>query len=858
MQEQEKLNVFISYSHKNQDEKVEFLTHLSPLKDLYPINIWEDQKIIPGEDYQKEINANIENSDIILLLISADYFNSDACKKEKDYAIRLKKQKNIWVIPVILSACAWQDDEEISSMLALPTDGQEISKFDDKNTAWMDVYTGLKRVIDKVLIIRKMKTSSEHSGFLENTELLSKSHTKKEKIILKDIFVFPEVSEYNYDESITHKKPKDIEQVMKKFYDYRKICIAGENQSGKTTICKKFWIYLREQNYVPIYVFDEEKSFQGKIENRIKKSFQKQYDTDINIDEIDKDKIVLLIDDFHFARDKNSIGLDLKSYCNQILIVDDIFNLNFRSEELTKSFKRFKLNEFTPSRRDALIRKWLQLTDGDPTTTSVNNDYADIDRTTELVNSALGKVLGKGIMPAYPFFILMLISIGETLSKPLEHEITSQGHCYQALIYNYLRKENVKNNEIDTYINFLTQLASYIYEKQELKLSPDNFDVFMNLYKDKYNLPVSEKVLLSNLHKTKIFSKDSIGNYSFCYSYIYFFFVAKYLANNLADNLGNSKDKIRTIISNLHKDDNAYIAAFVSHHSESIFLLNEIVKISSKLFQDYKPSKLDRQQLHFFDQQIDVITRASFPKYLTNPELERKDRLKVEDELEQDKNDKDMSDDPSQLILELRRGIKTVEVMGMIIKNRAGSLETQKLESIFESAMQVHLRLMTSFIEIIKKKETQQIVIDFIGNQIELLAKHQDKPLNSQEMHKLSRLIFWNLNFRFLYGFINKTIHSLGSSQLTKIIRSVCERENTPVSCLIMHGIFMWYNKNLQTDEIVNKVDSHNFSKVARAIAEHQIVNHCRLHQINYKDRQKIEEKLKIPKIHLLSGSSKK
>ncbi len=57
-------------------------------------------------------------------------------------------------------------------------------------------------------------------------------------------------------------------------------------------------------------------------------------------------------------------------------------------------------------------------------------------------------------MPAYPFFILTVINAYETFLKPLNEEITSQGYCYQALIYIYLKKQKVKNDEIDTYLNW--------------------------------------------------------------------------------------------------------------------------------------------------------------------------------------------------------------------------------------------------------------------------------------------------------------------------------------------------------------------------------------------------------------------
>ena len=83
-----------------------------------------------------------------------------------------------------------------------------------------------------------------------------------------------------------------------------------------------------------------------------------------------------------------------------------------------------------------MIKKWILLTDKkNDNIHNENEKYKNIDSTTELVNTALGKVIGKGIMPAYPFFILSVIITYDTVEKKLDQEITSQGYCYQALIY---------------------------------------------------------------------------------------------------------------------------------------------------------------------------------------------------------------------------------------------------------------------------------------------------------------------------------------------------------------------------------------------------------------------------------------
>ena len=136
-------------------------------------------------------------------------------------------------------------------------------------------------------------------------------------------------------------------------------------------------------------------------------------------------------------------------------------------------------------------------------------------------------------MPAYPFFILSSIVYYEAFERPFNQEITSEGYCYQALIYLYLRKQNVKNDEIDIYLTFLTEFAFYIYKENKLELSLSDFDLFMELYMEKYNLPIKRETLLKKL--TYIVSADNLNNYSFRYQYLYYFFVAKYLADHIED-----------------------------------------------------------------------------------------------------------------------------------------------------------------------------------------------------------------------------------------------------------------------------------------------------------------------------------
>ena len=121
--------------------------------------------------------------------------------------------------------------------------------------------------------------------------------------------------------------------------------------------------------------------------------------------------MVPILDDFHFAKNKEKHIQDLYSYRHQIIVVDDIFSLNFKDENLINSYSHFKIKEYIPSLRNHLIKKWAHLTDKKSGINHNENEiYKSIDMTTELVNTTLGKIIGSGIMPAYPFFILSVIS----------------------------------------------------------------------------------------------------------------------------------------------------------------------------------------------------------------------------------------------------------------------------------------------------------------------------------------------------------------------------------------------------------------------------------------------------------------
>ena len=839
------LKLFISYSHKDETLVSKFISHIVPLKHNGIIEEWYDRKIGAGSEFQKNIDNNLENADIICLMISDNFLSSTACMQEKNNALELRTTKGIKVIPLILSPCLWTECKDLSNLLAIPTDGRPLTSFSDQNEGWVDAITWIKKSCKPINQIKNLRIKELFTTFLNSTELLAKSHKEKETLSLNDIFVFPMLKHYDNEEN-SHKY--DSELFSAEILKYSKIIIAGENQSGKTTLCKVMYRIYRGLNYIPVYLEDDNK-YLGNPLYKIEKSFEEQYKDSV-FELIDKERLVPIVDNFHYAKHKEKYIEQYKIFPNQVLIVDDIFGLNIKNQTLIKEYHKFKIREFTALERNELIQKWIQIKENDKMQINTNHLQQSIDEKTELIENSLGIAFGKGVIPSYPFFILTLLAAHET-QKPLDSDITSQGYCYQALLYLYLRKEGVKNDQFDMYMNFLTELAFWIYDKNNNGLNQTELNDFLKYYKGKFNLPISIIEIQQVLFNVNICRFDTFNQYHFCYDYLYFFFIAKYLSEHIEE----KKRLINSILLNLHKDENAYITIFIAHHTKSDYILDELLLDAEILFEKYQPATLNKNELLLFDTRQEKIVKAVLPSYEHNATEERNKILKQKSDVEyrkQDETEKQETEDDqteTELGRNLRLSIKTVEVMGMILKNRSGSLDLQRLEYIFEQGLNVHLRILTYFLDLIQNEIHEQEIVDFLTKRInDIIEKDESgKEFDIEKIKKLAKDIYWNLNFGVLHGIITKSIHSLGSNNLLNVAQTISNNTNSPAIFIVNQGIKMWYDKNVRIDDIAKRIADKDFSLTAQNIMKLKIVEHCILHNIGYKKIQEIERKLHIP-----------
>jgi hypothetical protein len=149
------LEVFISYAHEDQALLKELEKHLATLRRQNIIASWYDGNITPGEEWNPQIMDHLNSAQIILLLVSADFINSDFCYGiEMEQALARQDASQARVIPIILRPVDWKGTP-FAKLQALPSGGKPVTRWPTHDDAFLDIVQGIRKAIDDLTNKRK-------------------------------------------------------------------------------------------------------------------------------------------------------------------------------------------------------------------------------------------------------------------------------------------------------------------------------------------------------------------------------------------------------------------------------------------------------------------------------------------------------------------------------------------------------------------------------------------------------------------------------------------------------------------------------------------------------------------------------
>ena len=142
------LCVFISYAHADEAIKQRLDAHLAPLRRMDKIASWDDGAIVPGDGWDDRIKQKLAEADIILLLITADFINSQYIwEVELRKALQRDAAGEATVIPIFCKACDFSG-MPFARLQGLPKNAAPIALAANMDEALTNVAVGIRRAVD--------------------------------------------------------------------------------------------------------------------------------------------------------------------------------------------------------------------------------------------------------------------------------------------------------------------------------------------------------------------------------------------------------------------------------------------------------------------------------------------------------------------------------------------------------------------------------------------------------------------------------------------------------------------------------------------------------------------------------------
>src|SRR2546421_520535 len=141
------IKIFFCYAHEDEALRNELEKQLRILQRQGLIVSWHDREIDAGEEWLSEIDMHLKTAQIILLLVSPDFMDSDYCYGvEMKRALERHEAREACVIPIILRPAHWED-APFSKLQVLPTDARPVTSWPNSDEAFFDVTKGIRKVV---------------------------------------------------------------------------------------------------------------------------------------------------------------------------------------------------------------------------------------------------------------------------------------------------------------------------------------------------------------------------------------------------------------------------------------------------------------------------------------------------------------------------------------------------------------------------------------------------------------------------------------------------------------------------------------------------------------------------------------
>ena len=693
--------------------------------------------------------------------------------------------------------------------------------------------------LHKARLSTRLVFSDSHLKYLEDPGL---NLFNQEPHGLSEFFVFPDLTERDFGERDFDFQVADIvksENVLRMIERHPNVLITGEEFSGKTALARMLCLSLYRGGRYPLLLTPTDRvPSDRRLRKVLDREIEKQYSLVVadSFWGVEKEQRVLIIDDFDLAA-RNQAGrarllLALDEFFEKIVVIgNDLAMVMAFLESQPPVFYRYskyKINPFGYINRNTLVERWLCLSpDSEPEKLALR--ISQVTRT-------LDGVLGTGFVPAYPAYVLAVLQASEA-SMPIDTNISTHGYYFELLIRVELLRGS-SNKDYDIVTGYLSYVAYRAFQLRRSRMTLDEYDSIHRAYEAAYDLRLDKDALLERLCEHRMLHRPDELIIQFKYPYIFYYFTALYLKDHLGDM--EVRAHIGRLSKEMHKKGPGNILLFMAHLTKDEYVINTLTARAAEFFPRMSKVK-NFSEVSVPGEMIELIEKVAYEE--RSIDESRRELAARKDELAEhvaNQAEVEFDEDTEVRFHELKAALRTVQVLGQVLKNYPGHLDGNTKLMLAQNTFALGSRTWKYLFNQLMSTEDE-----FVRH---IIATLQDNDPGAAA-NVIQKRAQESVRFFVLVcglGMIHRMADSIGAPELDATYEKLVKHEGGTVSRLVRTVIHLEHQPTTPQKEIFKTYELVKDQPLGAWILRIFVVRHFELYEADIRVKQRVCGKIGI------------
>ena len=613
------------------------------------------------------------------------------------------------------------------------------------------------------------------------------THSRKE-LRLNDIFVYPSLVHRPLQQRIegVRSSPSRVpsQDVPKFMCGQPRLLVLGADRSGKTSLARTVYRLLQhERGLVPLLLNGCDLKAGAQLPVALDAAYRRQYapTTLERFNQLPTSRKALIVDDLDAAQiSQRALGSAVQRFGDWfetiIIFADERFQIDRivtgGDRSLLLDYRHYHIEEFNLVLRGQLIKRWVAL--GRPEC----EDQA-FDREVETREKTIDTVLDRQLLPAYPIILLALLQALE-VSRNVNAASGSYGELYEALITERLASISKKPSDLGTKYTVIARLAYFMYKSDADSATSGDFETICDEYLAEYQIRLDPGRLIEDLLSAQIIDRRN-GSYKFKYAYYYHFFVARYFRDNLQDPLQATalRCQLEHMADRVYYDTYVNIIVFYLYLTKDNSTIERILANAEAIYSGVSPAQIEADvsflnRLYVTTPRPVLLPDADLDK---NRDAVRQQMDDAEESIRQHgASDKVKYSDDLDDFIKINIALKTVHILGQVLRNFPGSLRREIKLRIAEQCYMLGLRIL-GFVLASMETNTEDLRVYF-----SLLIRHRQPSLTIEALTQTADEAMIALVEFWAFGVIKTISAAVGMEDLAETYKEVLQRHEEMLS----------------------------------------------------------------------------